>query len=334
MNISFFDDKPFLEDLDFKLDTLLLFKNINIDELNNLLFYGPSGSGKSTKVYALLASIFNSSKVYDLKNMSFEDDKKIFSYKSSIYHIEVDIFNLGSNDKTFIQNFLKNYTETRNIGLDIPKIVFIKNANLLSKQSQLSMRKLIENNYYSSKFIFEINSFDNFSEPLKSRCLAIRVPMPNLDDTKTCIKNYSLKKNYNINDTDIDYIINNSNINRQLNLKKIFGYYRFFIVTNGHFNFIYYDKFKELGDIITKKVTFTSMNKIRELIHLMYINLVPMNELIEYIFNLTVDKYKDNNDYIDKIIQLYNETYQRFKNGNKDCLHAEYFIISVITIDI
>ena len=334
MNISFFDDKPFLEDLYFKLDTLLLFKNINIDELNNLLFYGPSGSGKSTKVYALLASIFNSSKVYDLKNMSFEDDKKIFSYKSSIYHVEVDIFNLGSNDKIFIQNFLKNYTETRNIGLDIPKIVFIKNAQLLSKQSQLSMRKLIENNYHSSRFIFEINSFDNFSDPLKSRCLAIRVPIPKFDDIKICIKNYSLKKNHNINDTDIDYIINNSNINRQLNLKKIFGYYRFFIVTNSHFNFIYYDKFKELGDIISKKVTFISINKIRELIHQMYINLVPMDELIEYIFNLTVDKYKDNNDYIDKIIQLYNETYQRFKNGNKDCLHAEYFIISVITIDI
>lgn len=335
MNISFFDEKPFLEDLDFKLDQLLSYKNINIDELNNLLFYGQCGSGKSTKIYALLASIFNSKKVYDLKNMFFEEDKKSFPYKSSIYHIEVDIINLGQSDKAFIQSFLKDYTETRNIGLDIPKIVFIKNANKLSKQSQLSLRKIIEKNYYTSKFIFEINNFDGLYEPLKSRCLGIRVPMPKLEDIKDCIKKYSLKNNYLIDDNNINYIIENSTIIKgNLNLKRIFGYYHHFIITKKHFHFLYYDVFKELGEILNKKITFVSINKIREIINQLYINLVSMEELIKYIFYLTFDKNKNDADYIEKLINLYSKVDCNLKNGNKECLHAEYFIISIINSDL
>ena len=59
MNISFFDDRPTINELDFKLDILERFKNCKIDELANLIFYGPSTSGKTTKIYALLSTIFD-----------------------------------------------------------------------------------------------------------------------------------------------------------------------------------------------------------------------------------------------------------------------------------
>ena len=38
MNISFFEDKPTLDELDFKYDFLKKFKNFDIDNLPNLLF--------------------------------------------------------------------------------------------------------------------------------------------------------------------------------------------------------------------------------------------------------------------------------------------------------
>lgn len=333
MNISFFDDRPFLEDIHFKLDILLSYKNINIENLNNLLFYGVPGSGKTTKIYALLASIFNDKKVYDLKNVLYTEDKKSIPYKSSIYHIEVDAINLASNERMFVQSFLKNYTETRNVGLDIPKIVFIKNVHKMSQQTQLSMRKIIEKNVYTTKFIFEISNFDGFCEPLKSRCLCIRVPMPKIDDIKLCINKYSIQKNYKILDKDIDIIIKNSAIiPGQYNLKKIFGYYRYFIVTGKQFHFLYHDKFNDIAEILNKKITFLSMGKIRELINEMYINLVSMDELMEYIYSVIWEKYKNNNIFIEKLINLYAETDYRLKKGNKGCLHVEYFIIAVISL--
>ena len=71
MNISFFEDKPLLSDIDFKLDLLNNLSKITVDELLNLIFYGYSSCGKTTKIYALLATIFDK-RVYDLKNMIFE----------------------------------------------------------------------------------------------------------------------------------------------------------------------------------------------------------------------------------------------------------------------
>lgn len=333
MNISFFEDKPFLEDLHFKLDILYAYKSINIDLMSNLLFHGIEGSGKTTKIYALLASIFNDKKVYDLKNAVYEDDKKTIPYKFSIYHIEVDTVNLASNEKLFIQSFLKSYIENRNIGLDIPKIVYIKNVDKMSEQSQLSIRKIIEANSYTAKFIFEISNFDGFSEPLKSRCLCIRVPIPKIDDIKLCIRNYSNSKKYEISDNDINTIIQNSTlISNKYNLKKIFGYYRYFILTGKQFHFLYHDKFNEIAEILNKKVTFVSMCKIRELINEMYINLVSMEELMEYIFNIISRKYINNQEVIDKLLKLYVESHMRLKIGNKECLHVEYFIISIISL--
>jgi hypothetical protein len=329
MNISFFDDKPNLDELDFKINLLKYYKNLHIDEINNLLFYGPHGSGKTTKIYALMCSIFDA-KVYDLKNVFFEEDKKKIYYKSSIYHIEVDPLNLGSDEKLFIQTFLKSYVETRNIGLNISKVILIKNANHLSKQSQMALRKIIEQNSYSSKFIFELSSITNFSLPLLSRFLHIRIKTPKYSEIKECLKNFSERKNIIIDESKIEEIINKSDIiKNNYNLKKIFGYYRYYILTGKDFKFIYYDKFEEIFNyIIAKKISFISLQKIRDIINELYINLVNLNELITYLFDKLIYIY--DNDIINKILKIAIQTDLNIKNGNKDCLHVEYFIISVI----
>ena len=332
MSLSFFEDKPTLNDLDFKIDLLKNFNNINLDELNNLLFYGVSGSGKTIKIYSLLATILDK-KVYDLKNIDFEEDKKIMTYKSSIYHIEIDKYNLGSNEKLFIHSFLKTYSESKNIGLDLPKIILIKNANLLSKQSQLSLRKIIDSNYKTAKFILEISNLSNLISALKSRFLIIRIPMPSISEVKICIKNYSNRKGYDIDDNKIDYIINNScKILNGINLKKIFGYLKYYLLTGHNFKLLYYDTFDEIIDIIfNKKLTLMNVNKIRELVNEMYINLIPMEELLLFLFNKIIDKY-NNILSISDILDLTCKCDLNLKKGNKECIHLEYYIISVMDL--
>jgi DNA polymerase III delta prime subunit len=333
LNISFFEEKPNMDQLDFKIPLLENLKNYNLDEITNLLFYGPKSSGKTTKIYAFLASLFNKS-VYDLKNITYEDDKKILNYKSSIYHVEINASNLGSNEKLFIQSFLRYYVETRNIGLDIPKIILIKNANLLSKQSQLSLRRIIEKNFNTAKFIFEINDISNFSEPLLSRFLLIRVPLPKLDDIKLCLINFSKRQNINISENEITDIVNESNkINTSIDLKKIFGFYRYYIVTNKKFKFIYYDKFYEILEYIySKKISFVTLLKIRDLVNEMYISLVPLNELIFFLFNNLLKKYSTNDKFIEDLLKITISSDIYLKKGNKECIHAEHYIVSIINL--
>lgn len=333
MSLSFFEDKPILKEIDFKLDILNRLEIIKLDDLNNLLFYGIPGSGKTIKIYSLLASILDT-RVYDLKNIEFIEDKKVVCYKASIYHIEIDKLNLGSNEKLFIQSFLKSYTETKNIGLNLPKIVLVKNANLLTKQSQLALRKIMDKNYLTSKFIFEISNLSNLIYPLQSRFLIIRIPMPNLSDIHLCIKNYSKRKGYEIEESTINNILLESNkIPNCLNLKKIFGFLRFYLITGNYFKYLYYDTFNQIFDIITnKKITFAAINKIREIVNEMYINLVPMEDLLLFLFNKLMEKYKNNNNFLFNLIDLTNKCDLNLKKGNKECIHLEYYIISIIDL--
>ena len=201
MNISFFDDKPTLDDLDFKIDFL---KNIRkdefvVDNLINMLFYGIPTCGKTTKIYAFLAYILDK-KVYDLKNIEYEEDRKTMIYKASIYHIEINPLTLASNEKLFIHSFLKSYVQTKNIGLNIPKIVLIKNADMLSNVSKMALRKIIEKTSITAKFILEVSNLSNIPSPILSRFMLIRVSMPKIEDIKLCLKNYSNRKNIIIED--------------------------------------------------------------------------------------------------------------------------------------
>ena len=333
MNISFFDDKPNIDELDFKLDILNRFKGITIDELTNLIFYGLPTSGKTTKIYALLSTIFNK-KVYDLKNITFEEDRKSMIYKSSIYHIEINPITLGSNEKLFVSSFLKKYVESRNIGLDIPKVILIKNADLLSKITKLSLRKIIEKNLKTVRFIFELSNLSSFTEPLISRCLLIRVRLPKINEIKECLKNFSTRKGFMISDEKIEKIINESNkITMNIDLKKIFGSYFYYLHTSKDFKFIHYDTFNEIINFISnKKISFPNLLKIREMINEMYIKLVPMQDFLFFIYNELCSLYKNNNDFMFKLLDLTVKCDNNLKKGNKECLHLEYYIIAIIDI--
>jgi replication factor C subunit 3/5 len=333
MNISFFDDKPTLDELDFKSDMLEKYKNFTVNNMIHLVFYGYKSSGKSTKIYAFLASILDK-KIYDLKNCIFEEDKKVMNYKSSIYHVEFSPINLGSNEKLFIHSFLKSYIETKNIGLDIPKIVLIKDANYLSKQSQLALRRMIEKNSMTARFIFEVSSLSNFAEPLLSRCLLLRVQMPSLDEVKNCLVNYSIRNNISITEKELDNIIIESNkVSQIIDLKKIFGFYRYYITTNKKFNFLYYEKFYEiLNFIIQKRISFVNILKIREIINDLYINIVSMDELLLFLYYKITDIHINDLILMEKLLKLTTECNINLKKGNKECIHIEYYAISIIDL--
>ena len=57
-----------------------------------------------------------------------------------------------------------------------------------------------------------------------------------------------------------------------------------------------------------------------------------MEELLIFIFNYLLNIYKDDNSFLVKILNLTIKCDNNLKKGNKDCLHLEYYIISVIDL--
>ncbi len=329
--------RPMLDELDFKMGLYENLGDISIEEMPNLVFYGCKGSGKTTKIHALLASLFGRN-IYNIKNMQFEEDRKIIQYRLSNYHIEFSSTEMNSNEKIFIHSFLKIFIQTKNVALNIPKIVYIHHAEKLSKQSQLALRRMIEVHYTTSRFIFEINDIGMLAGPLTSRCLPVRISMPSKDEITKCLKNTSSKYGVSIKDVDIENIFKSStgydnleNVSRhEYDLKKIFGCYYTFIYTGKIFSFYEYNKLDEIIQIIEKKkCNVTSMEKVRDTIQDLYIRLIPMNFCIQYIFNKLTKKYSNNEKVLFNIISITTKCDHLLKQGNKESLHIEYYIFSL-----
>ena len=331
MFLSIFEDKPNLDEIGFKNEKLESFSKQHIDILPNFVFNGISGSGKSTKIYAFLCSLFND-KIYNLKINEYEYDKKKIVYKSSIYHIEVDILELLSNEKIFFSNFLKEYCLTRNIGLDLPKVIYLKNANKMSKNSMLFCRKLIESNYMSCRFIFETNGLHNIPISLLSRFLIIRVPMPSIKEIETVLKAYLKKKKIKIDKKNFDIILKKSGTTETINLKKVMGFIRYYSITNKHYEVFYDRHINQLLEIIkTKNLIFSNINIVKNIIQEIYINLINLEEVLIIIFK-DISKRYTNINFIIEFVELTSASDINMNRGNKNFIQFENYVIKTILL--
>ena len=64
----------------------------------------------------------------------------------------------------------------------------------------------------------------------------------------------------------------------------------------------------------------------------MYINVVLMNELLNFLFYKLLNKYKDNNEFICQLIELTINCDKLLKKGNKECLHLESYTTSLMQL--
>jgi hypothetical protein len=74
------------------------------------------------------------------------------------------------------------------------------------------------------------------------------------------------------------------------------------------------------------------LQKIKDSINEMYINLIPMNELLLFLYNEVSNIYKDNNHFQNKLLEITILCDNRLKKGNKECLHLEFYVVSIIDL--
>ena len=335
MKISFFEEKPNIDEVDFYDNYYRCLKNFNIEDMPNLLFNGPKGSGKTIKIYSLLCSFFDK-RVYTLKQNEVELEKRIFKFKSSIYHIEIDCSELVNNERIFFSNYLKDYCSTRNIGLDIPKIIYIINIEKIHKNSLLFLRKLIESTYNSAKYIFETCNSCCIPNTLLSRFFLIKVKSPKKEKIeevlKKIIKNNKIKIPKNILNKIINLDINYKNYH---DLNNIFLAFNYYLRTKTMIRINFYHTIDEIINIInTKKLDFYNCIYIKNICEKIFINCYEPNEFIDCISKIMIRKYKNDFDKIEKIIKLTLECDSNLYNSTgKYFIHLENYFIKLILLN-
>jgi len=175
------------------------------DELPHLLFYGPNGAGKKTRVMALLREVFGPGVgrvKLEHRTIKVSPSKSVeISTLGSNYHIECNPSDAGNNDRFVVQEVIKEIASHGNLSSSMGggvgsssdgvggaggkhksfKIVLLTEVDRLSKQAQAGLRRTMEKYSSSCRLVLIATHPSKIIEPVRSRCLGVRIPAPTTD---------------------------------------------------------------------------------------------------------------------------------------------------------
>jgi len=195
--------------------------------LPHLLFYGPPGAGKKTRIMSLLRQVFGpGAERLRLDKRTFTTPTKRtvdINMITSNYHIEMAPGDAGLNDRFVIQDVIKEMASSKNIATvgmykeksgtndddnaknntkkkaDY-KVVVLVEVDKLTRQAQAALRRTMEKYSASCRLILCCNNPSKVIDPVRSRCLGIRVAAPNVDEIAAVLKVVARKESISLPD--------------------------------------------------------------------------------------------------------------------------------------
>uniref|UniRef100_A0A914CIE9 Replication factor C subunit 3 n=1 Tax=Acrobeloides nanus TaxID=290746 RepID=A0A914CIE9_9BILA len=178
------------------------------------------GAGKRTRIHCLLKELYGSgADTVQLISRNFQtvSGKKLdITCVSSNYHIELTPSDVGIYDRVVVQEIIKQAAETFNLEMVAQKpfkVVVLMEADNLTKDAQHTLRRTMEKYAGSCKLILCCQSVTKVIDPLRSRCMVIRVPAPSDNDISDALKRVVSKEQINVRDRMIEQIVEKSNGN-------------------------------------------------------------------------------------------------------------------------
>lgn len=336
-NINGVNSRPYDEFKD--IINNMIHGNWKYANMPHLLFYGPDGCGKEFIINNLLQKIFTkkSVEVQETEYIinGYSNTKTKIMIKQSKHHIVIEPNNNGF-DKYLIQEIIEEYAKTEILHVlkykHLYKMVIINTIDNLSYYAQASLRRTMEKYADSCKFIFISHQLSKIHEPLKSRCLMIRVPLPSNENLTNIAMNIALKENIQLKSSDIVEIVNSSNNN----INKLYGYLELkkfkvpFTPSWSRIISIIVDEVLNKKNYNIKKLPDLIKN-IRDLLYQLFITNIDFHIIIKEIMNDMKSKISDN-ELKYKIIEETSKYENRISQGTRHIIHLEAYLIKIIQI--
>lgn len=172
-------------ELNIKILELLIKKG----NLPHTIFYGRSGIGKTSTIYACAEKIYNDKmKTYVLElNASDERGIEVIRSKIKAFASTVNLFDMGI------------------------KLVILDEADLMTSDAQIALKKIIELYIHNCRFCIICNNINKIIPEIQSRCMKIRFePIKKKAALKRLIYICN-QENIKISENALNIIIDNSN---------------------------------------------------------------------------------------------------------------------------
>jgi replication factor C subunit 3/5 len=333
------------------IDSIIKLPNIEFNKIINdleygiwrysnfqhLIVYGPSGCGKEYLVNKLLEKIYGKFSV-ELKEVEYtvngySNTKTKIMIKQSKHHIIIEP-NSNGFDKYLIQEIIQDYAKSELLNIlkhrKLFKVVIINKIDNLSYYAQASLRRTMEKYSNTCKFILISDQLSKIIEPIRSRCLMIRVPLPSPEQILETLLHICQKEKITISYITLKTIIENSDnkVNHAIWLLEMFKYG------------IKYEKNWEyvidmIANIIIKptiqnnKKLYSVMKKIREQFYILFITNIPTQLIIRKIMLKLIIK-TENLKLKYNIIDITSIFEQRLSQGTRHIIHIEAYIARLI----
>ncbi|GAB1290513.1 Replication factor C subunit 3 [Apodemus speciosus] len=202
--------------LDYHKEQAAQLRNlVQCGDFPHLLVYGPSGAGKKTRIMCILRELYGvgvEKLRIEHQTITTPSKKKIeISTIASNYHLEVNpriqngvqylgnayvhvtiilhvttlCSDAGNSDRVVIQEMLKTVAQSQQLETSSQrdfKVVLLTEVDKLTKDAQHALRRTMEKYMSTCRLILCCNSTSKVIPPIRSRCLAVRVPAPSIED--------------------------------------------------------------------------------------------------------------------------------------------------------
>jgi len=303
----------------------------------HLVVYGKGGSGKEFLVNKLLEKIYGKANTYlneiEYTINGYGNSKTKVKIKQSKFHIVIEP-NSNGFDKYLIQEIIQNYAKTEILNIlkykRLFKIVIINKIDNLSNTAQASLRRTMEKYADTCKFIFICDQLSKMIEPLRSRCIEIRVPLPNNIQIINTLLQICQTEKIILNTSNLLDILVNSN-------QKIYNAIWLLELKNNGCEFVNNKDniILEIVEMIINKKNYTSkkayrvIKKCRELFYKLSITNISTQEIISEIMKKLLMYFEDIN-IKSHIIEITSIFELRKSQGTRHIECFEAYIIRLI----
>ncbi len=144
----------------------------------HLLFVGPAGVGKTTMALVVAKTLYGSKWRDSTLELNASDERGI------------DV----------VRNTIKNFARTKSLG-DAPfKIIYLDEADALTKEAQQALRRTMENFTSSARFILSCNFSSKIIDPIQSRCAVFKFKPLSKDEIDDIISRIVKKEGITLDD--------------------------------------------------------------------------------------------------------------------------------------